>query len=79
MRGNLLPANWSNIQNVIVINVGDAELFAPFAGACQALGPTAMARDVGMVRDIGLEMDADARLSIAQRIALAKAMHIETP
>ena len=76
---------WSVNQGYIALSSGEAEYYGAVRGASQALGITAMLKDVGVEAAIdvavkpGIELcvDASAAVGIASRRGLGKQRHIE--
>ena len=85
MWGSHCVKTWSVNQGYIALSSGEAEYYGAVRGGSQALGLTAMLKDMGIDAAIdvavkpGIELcvDASAAVGIASRRGLGKQRHIE--
>ena len=75
IQGGLIK-HYSKTQSTIALSSGEAELSGICAGAAQALGIQALARDMGWHLEVRVHSDATAAIGIANRRGLGKIRHL---
>ena len=77
MFGSHCLKSWSVNQQVIAMSSGEAEYYGMVKGATNAIGVSAMFKDIGVEVGIALYTDSSAAKGIASRRGLGKVRHIE--
>ena len=68
---------WSNGQASIALSSGEAEFYAAWKAATEALGAKSLLRDLGWKARLTLNIDAEAARAIASRQGVGKIRHLE--
>ena len=78
MVGGHCVRSWSNVQKVIALSSGEAELYALIKGASVAIGARSLMREMGIECGVELRTDSSAAKGAASRVGIGRLRHVET-